>query len=50
MVLTIGLSLLGTPSGSARGDELFGKLLEMASLQLLAVIKKSSVRNNCHDP
>ena len=50
MALTIRLSLLGTASENARGDELFGKPPEMVSLQLFAVITQSSVRDDCHDP
>jgi hypothetical protein len=47
VALTIRLSLPGTASENARGEESFGKLLEMASLQLLAGMTKSSVRDDC---
>jgi hypothetical protein len=50
VALTIRPSLPGTASENARDEELFGKLLEMASLQLLAGMTKSSVRDDCHDP
>jgi hypothetical protein len=48
--LAISQLLAAIASAGGPAGELFGKFLGTGSLQLLAVIAKSSITDNCHDP
>jgi hypothetical protein len=48
--LAISQSLAAIASDRGPAGELFGEFLGAGSLQLLAVIAKDSIRDNCHDP